>query len=46
LLGTYKTITINGESLNQEVAKKYFEIRPKLVDNVIPIKSHAKPQKA
>jgi hypothetical protein len=46
LLGTYKTITVNGESLNQEVAKKYFEIRPKVVDNVIPIKSHAKSQKA
>jgi integrase len=46
LLGTYKTITVNGDSLNTEVARKYFEIRPKLVDNVIPIKSHAKPQKA
>jgi hypothetical protein len=46
LLGTYKTITINGESLNQEVAKKYFEIRPKLVDNVISIQSHAKSKKA
>jgi len=41
LLGTYKTITVNGESLNQEVAKKYFEIRPKVVDNVISISSHA-----
>ena len=46
LLGTYKTITVNGESLNTEVARKYFEIRPRLVDNVIPIKSHAKSQKA
>jgi len=46
LLGTYKTITINGESLNQEVAKKYFEIRPKAVDNVISISSHGKSKKA
>ena len=46
LLGTYKTITINGESLNQEVAKKYFEIRPKAVDNVISITSHGKSKKA
>ena len=46
LLGTYKTITVNGESLNQEVAKKYFEIRPKVVDNVISISSHAKSKKA
>ena len=46
LLGTYKTITVNGESLNQEVAKKYFEIRPKAVDNVISISSHGKSKKA
>ena len=46
LLGTYKTITVNGESLNQEVAKKYFEIRPKVVDNVISISSHGKSKKA
>ena len=46
LLGTYKTITVNGESLNTEVAKKYFEIRPKVVDNVISISSHGKSKKA
>lgn len=45
LLGTYKTITVNGESLNTEVAKKYFEIRPKVVDNVISISSHGKSKK-
>lgn len=41
LLGTYKTVALNGVSITQEVAKRYFEIRPKTAANVVPI-SHAK----
>lgn len=38
LLGTYKTVSLNGVSITQEVAKRYFEIRPKVAENIVPIK--------
>jgi len=38
LLGTYKTVSLNGVSITQEVAKRYFEIRPKAVENVVPLR--------
>lgn len=41
LLGTYKTVTLNAESITQDLAKKYFEIRPEAADNVVPL-HHAK----
>jgi len=41
LMGTYKTVTLNGASLTQEVAKKYFEVRPSDASNVISLKQHA-----
>lgn len=39
LLSTYKTITVNGESLLQETAKKYFQICPKEEKNIISIRN-------
>jgi len=41
LLGTYKTVTLNGGSITQEVAKRYFEIKPETAENIVPIR-HAK----
>lgn len=46
LLGTYKTVTLNGASLTQEVAKKYFEVRPVTASNVLPLKQHAQPKRS
>jgi len=44
LLGTYKTVALNGASITQEVAKRYFEIRPATAENIVPIR-HAKPKR-
>lgn len=46
LLGTYKTVTLNGASLTQEVAKKYFEVRPQTASNVVPLKQHAQSKRS
>jgi hypothetical protein len=45
LLGTYKTVALNGASITQEVAKRYFEIRPVTAENIVPIR-HAKSKKS
>lgn len=45
LLGTYKTVTLNGGSITQEVAKRYFEIKPKVASNIVPIK-HAQQKRS
>lgn len=41
LLGTYKTVALNGASLTPEVAKRYFEIRPKAAENIVSLIKHA-----
>ena len=45
LLGTYKTVALNGASITQEVAKRYFEIRPATAENIVPIR-HAKSKRS
>ena len=42
LLGTYKTVSLNGASLTKEVGQSYFEIGPVRAENVIAIKSNGK----